>query len=326
MFRIHFALLLAPDGAGAGAGVAAGAGQSTGAAAGSTGDAARNRNTGSQAGTNGAGWSKTTAGSPADAGDAKNTQANAVPSLRQNTPQPDKGKLFADMVNGEYKAEAERWFQDRFDRRHRDYKLMQQRQEAMEPAVAMLQQVFGWDGKDPKALVELMQKDKDLWETRAAENGMDVDRYREWVRMQAENKALTEALQRRHAEERAAETRERYEQQFDAVVRMYPGAAEQLRDDFHNEQFLRMIDAGVDMLSAFQVVHQEQILSGAMQYAAQQAEHRVTDTVAANQRRPVENGTGGQVPAHSRPDVNKMTRQERLELEARARRGERIVL
>lgn len=300
--------LLAPDGAGAGTGAAGGA---QGPAAGMAGDAARQGE----------------AGAPAGAPGTKDgAAAEAVPAVGADRPVPDRGKQFAELVNGEYKAEAEKWFQNRFDRRHRDYKAMQERQEAMQPALAMVMQMFDWDGKDPKVLEEHLQRDNALWEAKALENGMSTDQYKQWVKMQAENRALTEALQQRRQAEQAAETKQRYEQQFEAVLTMYPGAAEQLRTDFENPQFLRMIEAGVDMLPAFQVLHQDEIMRGAVQFAARDAAGKVAQSVAANRRRPVENGSAPQAPASPRFDIGSMTKEERRALIERARNGERITL
>lgn len=61
-----------------------------------------------------------------------------------------------------------------------------------------------------------------------------------------------------------------------------------------------------------------------MQYAAQTAAKRVADSVAANSKRPVENGVTSQGAVNSQTDVNKLTKAQREEIERRVARGERI--
>lgn len=292
-------------------GGAAGAGGATGSAAAETaGDAARQQ-----------GSSAAVAGNGAPA--AVQEGGQGAPAQAEG---PSRQQRFAELVNGEFKAEADKWFQSRFNRRHADYKAMQEREAAMQPAMALLQEAFGWDGKDPARLEDLLRRDNALWEERAAKEGLSVEQYRKFLEMQAQNRQLMEALQRQQNAQQAAETKARYEREFDAVDRKYPGAGNILKQDFENEQFVRLVGAGVDMLSAFEAIHHEELMSGAIQRAAREAERRVSETVAANSRRPPENGAGSQAPAESRADVEHMSRAERQALNARALRGERVTL
>ena len=89
-----------------------------------------------------------------------------------------------------------------------------------------------------------------------------------------------------------------------------------------NPRFGAMVQNGIDMLTAYQVCHQQEFLAAAQR----QAEEKIAGTVRANQNRPAENGTGGSQPVKLSGDPSKWTKEQFRDVYKRVGRGERIVL
>ena len=100
-----------------------------------------------------------------------------------------------------------------------------------------------------------------------------------------------------------------------------------LAAEMRNPRFAAIARAGVDIKTAYEIAHKDELLSSAMAYAAQRAAKETAENIRARAGRPVENGAQAQAPAQPREKtVSEMTREEREDLARRAMRGERIVL
>ena len=88
---------------------------------------------------------------------------------------------------------------------------------------------------------------------------------------------------------------------------LYPGL--DLAVEAGEPRFLQLLGAGVDVRTAYEVVHRDEILSGAMQYAARQAARKTAEDIRARGARPLENGaTGSAGSAPGRLHVRDMDR------------------
>ena len=123
-------------------------------------------------------------------------------------------------------------------------------------------------------------------------------------------KALEEALS---AQARETERYLAYREligRAEALKAEYPDF--DLERELENPTLARLVENGVDLRTAYQVVRQE-------------ARSRREARLAQNAARPQENGLGGAASALSKPDPRNLTRQERRALRRRAARGEEIV-
>jgi hypothetical protein len=76
--------------------------------------------------------------------------------------------------------------------------------------------------------------------------------------------------------------------------------------------------------TAYEVVHKDEIIPAAMQFAAQQIEQKVTNKIKAGGTRPSENGMSSQSAAVVKSDVSQLSKEDRAEIIRRVQRGERI--
>ena len=86
------------------------------------------------------------------------------------------------------------------------------------------------------------------------------------------------------------------------------------------------LKSGVDVRTAYEVAHHDEIISGAMQFTAQKVKEKTVNDIRARGMRPSEGGLGEHPAGEGQLDVTKLTRQQRADMAKRASRGEIINL
>lgn len=261
--------------------------------------------------------------------DGSGQQAQPHAAGEGNQSKEDLHKEFLDLVNGKYKdaytAETQRIINRRFgEEKSKDTQLA-----AQQPIIDALMRRYGITDGDVGKLSAAIDGDEDLSETlygrEAAEAGMSVPQYREYQRIQEENKALRKAEAARRGEQAANAQVADWNRQAAEMTADYP--------DFNltaevksNPRFLAMLRAGVPIRSAYEVAHLDEIRDGIARSASAATEKRVTDNIRAKGMRPAENGTSSQTGVVYKSDPTKFTKADRAEIARRVARGEKITL
>ena len=76
--------------------------------------------------------------------------------------------------------------------------------------------------------------------------------------------------------------------------------------------------------TAYTSLHFDELMTGGMQYAQQQAEQKISNSVRSGSKRPAENGTTGASAGTAAVDINSLSREQIDDYIARAQRGEKI--
>ena len=194
--------------------------------------------------------------------------------------------------------------------------------EALSPTLEMLYAKYGVKKGDIKALNEAISADDSYYEEEALEKGVTVEQLKEVKKLQRENDALRRAEAERTNTENATKQYTAWMEQADKAKVLYPSL--DLRTEISNPQFASLLRAGIDVKTAFEVVHKDEILPAAMQYAAQDAGKKVVNRVIANGARPSENGTRANAAANVKSDVSTLTKADMAEINRRVARGEKI--
>ena len=97
-----------------------------------------------------------------------------------------------------------------------------------------------------------------------------------------------------------------------------------LEAEMQNPQFVNLLRSNVDVRTAFEVLHKDEILPAAMQYTAKTVEQKLAKKIAAGGARPVENGISSQSAARVKSDVSQLSKADRDEIIRRVQRGEKI--
>lgn len=243
--------------------------------------------------------------------DAQETDANPV----------DRKAEFKKLIKGEYKDEFQSIIKDRL----KGTKEQIARLDSLAPLLELVASKYGVDSQDTEALVKAIEDDDSYFEAEAMERGITVEELKRVRKIEKENEAFRKADAERAEREQQAERFQTWFNQAEEAKQFYPNL--DLEHELEsNEAFGRLLLAGVDVKSAYQVIHQDEIIPAVMQHTAKTVAKKVTDNIAANGRRPSEGGISSQSASVTKTDVSKLTNAEMDELIRKARNGERIVL
>lgn len=295
---------------------------------------------GADAGSEGTGVTAAAAGQPKK-GVKQNPLANVIYGKQPQQPEgdasdagvqqqeplaqpPDRNAEFEKLIKGDYKEQYDARVQDTVRRRLKSTQETVDRYNELSPTLELLAKKYGVDAGNIKALNKAIQDDDSMFEQEAMRRGMTTEHYKQMLKIERENDALRKQM-------RAKENRENADRQYagwlkdaEGVKGMYPQF--DIRAELKNPQFVSLLRSNVPMQTAYEVLHRDEIIPAAMQYAAKQVESKMAGKVAASQARPSENGTRSQSAAVHKTDVHKFTRADREEIARRAARGEKIVL
>ena len=126
------------------------------------------------------------------------------------------------------------------------------------------------------------------------------------------------------------ETEERRQAQAGALLRLQAeeGRIRQVYPDFDwqrelaSPQFGRLVTAGVDGQTAYEIVHRQELLKAAMHYAAAQTRSEMARAIASGGSRAAENRGGSRTVTRS--DPRSLTSRELAAIRRRVQDGEKI--
>ena len=232
----------------------------------------------------------------------------------------DKGKAFEDMIKGDYKEQFDARVKQILDKRFKDHgELAQFKNDSQE----ILDLMFAKYGvKDIKALQKAVQEDDSYFEEAAEAENLTVDQYKYKLKLEKENAAKDKALKEIERRENANRAYAEWQRQSESLKTRYPNFS--LENEAKNPQFVRLLQNGIDVKTAFETIHHDEILSGAMMQTANAVRKNVTDSIKARGLRPSENGINAQAGVIVKNDVTKLTPKDRAEIVRQARMGKTI--
>lgn len=227
---------------------------------------------------------------------------------------------FEALIKGKYKAQYDARFQQGINARHKDYMQNKQQLESLNPMLDMLKEKYGVS--DVKDLQKAIMDDDSYYEEEAMERGLTVEQLKYMKQMEWENKAYKAREQESIQEQMQREKIEGWLRQEAQFKQKAPDFS--LREELANPEFERLLAAGVNVETAFNVIHQDEIMSGAMNYTAKKAVEKTVNDIKARGMRPSENGLGTTATEPKRKTVGEMTGEEILEMANKAKKGEKI--
>ena len=256
-------------------------------------------------------------------------QAGTVDTADAGQEQKDLSADFDGLIRGKYKDQFNASVKKILDGRLSSVNKKLQGYESGQAVFDILAQKYGIDPTDYAAIAEAAQKDKSFYEQEAIETGKAVEDVMELKRVQRENATMRRQMEQQRQfqedqqrQQQANEQEKVWLNQAKEAQKVFPGL--NLETEIKNPDFARLLRSGVPVKAAYQVVHMDDIMGGAMQYAAQRAAKNVTDNVIAGTARPAENGTAAQGAVSAKVDPSKFTPDDIKKYRERAARGERI--
>ena len=254
----------------------------------------------------------------AQTADVQNNVATATESVET----PDRNAEFEKLIKGEYKDLYDARMQETIQKRLKGTKETVDKYNALTPTLELLARKYGVDPNDTEALNKAIEEDDAYYEEEALEKGVTVEQLKEIRKMEKENAELKKQREERDRRDYQAQQYAKWMEQAKEAKRMYPSL--DLNAEAKNPQFLRLLNAGVDVGSAYAVIHKDEIIPAAMQYTAKTVEQKLANKIIANGARPTENGTSSQSSAVVKSDVSQLSKADRAEVIRRVRAGEKI--
>lgn len=250
-------------------------------------------------------------------------QEESAPAAEvQETTEPDPNAEFEKLIKGQYKQQYDQKVQDTIQKRLKGTRETVEKYTALQPVLEILAKKHGVDAGDIDALTKAIEADDSYFEQEAMELGMSVKQLKELRAAQRENADLRRQIQERQKQENAEKIYSTWMQQAEETKKVYPGF--DLRAELGNSKFLDLLNSNIDVRTAYEVLHKDDIIPAAMQFAAKTVESKLASKIASGASRPAENGMNSGSAAVVKSDVSQLTKADRQEIIRRVARGEKI--
>ena len=276
------------------------------------------------------GIATTSAENPAAEGVAtESTGEQIAPAAADQSGTPAQ-ETWEDLIKGKYKDDYDKSIKKAINKRFKDNRNLQSQIDSIDPIVRMIADRYGVrakpDGSIPIAqLQEALDNDNSLYEKEAFERGISVDELKHIKQMEREISTLRNQSVQSERDRKWQEI----VTQSEGVKQVYPNF--DLDSEMENPQFGKLLatfqSSGFPnaVQTAYEAVHRDEIFSGAMRYAVQQTQNKISNSIQSGMNRPTENGLGQTSTASvGNVDPSKLTKAQIDEIRKRAERGERV--
>lgn len=252
---------------------------------------------------------------------AAEVQKDAAP---KEEPKVDLDAEFEELIKGKYKDQYGKRVQNTVQQRLKGAKETEDRLTAMNPLMDLLSARYGVKADDTEGLIKALEGDDAFFEQAAQEHNMEAKEYREMLQLKGENNRWRTQQEKQFQQEQVNKQYAAWEQQAEEARKLYPNL--DLNVESQNPQFRSLLMSGIDVKTAYKVLHDDEITTQLLQHQAKEVEQKLSNKIAAGNARPAENGASGQSAAVVKTDPSKWTKADREEVRRRAARGERIYL
>ncbi len=250
-------------------------------------------------------------------------QEETSPAAEVNpTPTEDRNAKFEALIKGEYKDLYDARVQDTVQKRLKNTKETADKYTALTPTLEILAKKYGVDATDVEALNKAIEEDDSYFEEEALEKGITVTQLKEIRKMERENADLKRQMEEQNRRENANKVYAQWMEQADKTKAVYPSF--DLQAEMQNPQFVNLLRSNVDVRTAYEVLHKDEIIPAAMHFTAKTVEQKITNKIIANGARPAENGNASQGATVVKSDVSQLSKADRQEIIRRVQRGEKI--
>lgn len=246
---------------------------------------------------------------------ANEQKADVAPSI-------DRNAEFEKLIKGDYKDLYDAKVQDTVRKRLKNNSEIVNKYNALTPAIELLAHKYDVDANDITALAKAIEEDDSYIEDEALELGVSTQTLRKIKSMERENAELKRQRMEADNQKAMQQTYANWMGQAEEAKKTYPNL--DMHVEAKNPEFLKLLNAGIDVKTAFEVIHKNEIFPAVMQYTAKQVEQKIANKIQANGNRPSENGLSNHSSASVKSDVSQLSKKEFAEYMQRISRGEKI--
>lgn len=252
-----------------------------------------------------------------ETGDAQVTDVQTT-----ENPAVDANARFEELIKGEFKEQYNQRVQDTVQKRLKASKETVDKFNALAPTLEMLGKKYGVDATDIDALSKAIQDDDAYYEEEALERGLTVEQLKNIRKVERENADLKRKMDAERTRQNADRLYATWMQQAEEAKKVYPSL--DFQTELQNPKFQDLLRSHIDVKTAYEVIHKDEIIPQAMQFAVKATEQNLTNKIIANGARPIENGNGSQGASITKSDVSTLTKADRAEINRRVANGEKI--
>ena len=234
----------------------------------------------------------------------------------------DRNAKFEELIKGEFKDLYDARVQDTIQKRLKSTKETVDKYESLLPTLEILSKKYGVDSSDIKALSKAIEEDDSYFEEEALKKGLSVEQLKEIRKMEKENSQLKAQMEEANRRDSANRLYAQWMDQAEKTRSVYPSF--NLEAEMQNPRFLDLLRSNVDVRTAYEVLHKDEIIPAFAQHTAKVVEQKLTNKIIANGARPTENGNSSQSAVLTKSDVSQLSKEDRQEIARRVARGEKI--
>lgn len=182
---------------------------------------------------------------------------------------------------------------------------------------------YGLEAGDFEGLEKAIANDDAFFRTGAERAGLDVDQYKENLKLKAEaerGRQITEAYE---AQQRQNEMFAKWETEAADLQQAFPAFDLGLELE-HNEGFAKMVTSGVPVRDAFLASHAEEIFANSNAHAEARATQNVINTIQQRAARPVEGAMHPGAAVVRKTDPSSLSNEDIDEINRRVAMGEEV--
>lgn len=259
--------------------------------------------------------------------EAENTfeSGESEPETEESLPSDSKEEKtpFSELIKNEYKDDFTEEVNKIISKRYKNEKTFESKYDKLKESFVPLMERF--EVKTPEELIEKLSGDERKLSEEAMERGMELEDYKRFLALKADNRRKTEyieRIERRNAEAERARAHEeqlsKWNAEAEEVKKEYPDF--ELSEEVGNKSFLTALRMGVGMKDAYRITHPD-----VYRRQIEKAERKAAlEAQRAKSSRPTELGTGAGAPARETPDVKNLTDKEMEDIRRRVMQGEKI--
>lgn len=203
---------------------------------------------------------------------------------------------FERLIDGKFKEQFRKRTQSIIDKRFKETKQLEEFKSSVSPLMEKLNEKYNNENGDIKGLTEkIFSEENDTNNKNTSENNRSnlKEQVASWVK------------------------------ETDEIKEIYPDF--DLKNELKNSSlFGKLLYSGVPLKTAFEVIHKDEIISGAMSYTAQKVREQVVKGIEAKGRRPLENGVASENGFVTVTDVNALTSKDILKILKQVENGANI--
>ena len=225
---------------------------------------------------------------------------------------PDRDAEFDRMIQGDYADAYHKKVEGIVQNRLRNSKAKLAELDGISQELARR---YGVNAADTQGLLAALRADRAYIREQADENGVSED-------VQAQLNELKAIREAKAAEDNYNQLKARLGEGVEETQAIYPSF--NLEAEMGDPRFTQFIANGLSVKDAYEILHKDEIIGGAMQYTAKKVQEKVVNDIKARGLRPAENGAASQSSARQTVDIAGLGREGIDKIIERAKRGEKI--